>query len=317
MIQEMDTLKIRSIRIEAEDIRSFELVSTDGSCLPAWSPGAHVTVSPAQGLLRAYSLCNHVREHDCYRIAVKLEPQSRGGSRAMHCLQVGDLLRVSAPRNLFELDAGAQRHVLIAGGIGITPLYAMFNALRGGSVCELHYFVRSAAHAAFMDQMGVEAQFYSGFGPAQIAQALAEIVNRHVGDPRTTFYTCGPAPFMAAVEAALCAAGVPAEQLRSERFSAEPAVPGPASGGFHIVFARSGIEADVPAGIPIIQVARGCGVDIPTSCEQGVCGACLSDVIEGCPEHLDAYLNDAERAAGKLMLPCVSSCQGPLLVLDR
>jgi vanillate monooxygenase ferredoxin subunit len=316
MSQEMITVKIRSIRIEAEDIRSFELVSTDGSSLPAWSPGAHVMVGVA-GLQRAYSLCNHLRERNCYRIAVKLEPQSRGGSRAMHALRVGDTLQISAPRTLFELDASAQCHVLLAGGIGITPLYAMFNALRGMAACELHYFVRSAAQAAFVDQLGVEARLYSGFEPAQTVEALAEIIRPHADDSRTTFYTCGPAPFMAAVEAALSAAGVPPEQLRSERFAAAPVVGGSSDGGFHIVFARSGVEADVPAGVPIIQVARECGVDIPTSCEQGVCGACLSDVIEGQPEHLDAYLSDEERAGGKIMLPCVSRCQGTRLVLDR
>ncbi|GAA5164835.1 PDR/VanB family oxidoreductase [Viridibacterium curvum] len=329
MTQTMIRATIRSIRIEADDIRSFELVSSDGTPLPAWQPGAHVQVAlpggPGKTLQRAYSLCNHVGEAGCYRIAVKREPASRGGSRAMHALQVGDSVEISAPRNLFELDPAAQRHVLIAGGIGITPLYAMFNALRGVAACELHYFVRSAAHAAFVDRLGDQIKLHAGLDANQTASALAAIVQPHASDSRTTFYTCGPAAFMAAVEAALTAAGIPLTQLRSERFGAEPQ---PASaneagsggsnkGEFRIVFARSGIEAEVPAGTPIIEVARACGVDIPTSCEQGVCGACLSDVLEGAPEHHDGYLSDAERASGRIMLPCVSRCVGTRLVLDR
>lgn len=319
----MDML-IRSIRIEAEDVRSFELVPLDAAPLPDWSPGAHVQVElpagPGKTLRRAYSLCNHPGERDALRIAVKCEAASRGGSRAMHALAVGQRLRVGAPLNLFEIDAQATRHVLLAGGIGITPLYAMFNALQGRAEVALHYFARSAAHAAFADRLGDAAHTYFGLDAEGTARALQDIVAQHADEPRCCFYTCGPAPFMAAVESALRIAGVPADRLRLERFAAEaPAATGAAlaDGSFRVVFARSGIEAEVPAGVPIIEVARACAVDIPTSCEQGVCGACLSEVLEGSPEHHDAYLSDAERADGRLMLPCVSRCAGARLMLDR
>jgi vanillate O-demethylase ferredoxin subunit len=141
----------------------------------------------------------------------------------------------------------------------------------------------------------------------------------HAGNARATFYTCGPAAFMSAVEHALAEAGIAAVRLRSERFAGEaPTVSTTASAGtFRIVFARSQIEADVAPGVAIIEVARACGVDIPTSCEQGVCGACLSDVVDGTPQHHDAYLSAAEQAGGKLMLPCVSRCAGSRLVIDR
>jgi len=315
---------VRGVRIEAQDIRSFELVALAGEHLPVWQPGAHVQVSlpgksPGTFLSRAYSLCNHAGETDCYRIAVKLEAQSRGGSRAMHALSPGDRLQISAPRNLFALDADAKSHVLIAGGIGVTPLYAMFNSLEGNASSEMHYFTRSHAHSAFAGHMRHRTSFHTGLDVAETASALRMIVARHTGFERTTFYTCGPAAFMNAVESALAAAGVPATQLRSERFGADqpPAALPAARGTFRIVFARSGIEADVAPGVPIIDVARAHGVDIPTSCEQGVCGACMSDVLDGAPEHHDAYLSGAEQAGGKLILPCVSRCGGPRLVIDR
>ncbi|MDB5799196.1 MAG: Oxidoreductase [Rhodocyclales bacterium] len=310
---------VRSVRIEAESIRSYELVAASGS-LPAWTPGAHVQLSLPGQLKRAYSLCNHRGENACYRIAVKLESQSRGGSRAVHQLAPGDRLRISPPQNLFEPDTAARRHVLIAGGIGITPLYAMSNAL-GDDACEMHYFTRDLKCAAFADRLTGRALLHAGLDSAATAAALHEIVTPHADDERTTFYTCGPSGFMSSVETALLRAGVPPERLRSERFGAEvPTVPletQGAAGSFHVVFARSAVEALVPSGVPIIVIARQHGIDIPTSCEQGVCGACETGVLEGVPEHHDAYLSDAERASGKILLPCVSRCTGGRLVLDR
>jgi len=313
------TTLVRGIRIEAEDIRSFELVAPPGERLPAWSPGAHVQVFLPGQISRAYSLCNHAGETDCYRIAVKLDAQSRGGSRAMHQLVPGDRLPISAPRNLFELDSSAQRHVLIAGGIGITPLYSMFNALLTTSNCTMHYFSRSAAHAAFVDRMQFHSSFHFGLDAEETSRRLREIVTLAGEQPNTAFYTCGPTAFMSAVERARAEAGIAATRLRSERFGAElaPVEVRPMHDSFRVIFARSKIEVEVPAGVRIIDVARANGVNIPTSCEQGVCGACLSDVLEGVAEHHDAYLSDDERASGKFMLPCVSRCAGAWLTLDR
>ncbi|MEC5399883.1 PDR/VanB family oxidoreductase [Uliginosibacterium sp. H1] len=316
---------IRGIRIEAEGIRSFELVPADGATLAPWQPGAHVQVSVNGSTKRAYSLCNRAQDSDCYRIAVKLEPASRGGSQAMHQLQVGQRIAIDAPRNAFALDEGARRHVLLAGGIGITPLLSMLHALRTrGADAALHYFVRGATHAAFSAEIGEQGQLHAGLDAVATASALADIVSAHAGDAHTTYYVCGPEPFMAAVEAALKDAGVAETRLRSERFGAAPAAPSvapPAATGaactFRVRFARCGSEFDVPADETIIGAARANGLDIPTSCEQGVCGACLSDVIDGSPEHHDDYLSAAERAGGKMILPCVSRCSSRLLVLDR
>lgn len=312
---------VRGIRIEAEDIRSFELAPVAGA-LPAWQAGAHVLVEAAAGVQRAYSLCNHAGETGCYRIAVKREPASRGGSSAMHALRVGDRLRVGAPANLFEIDASATRHVLLAGGIGITPLYAMRNALlAAGAAVQLHSFARSASHEAFGAHLSDETRSHYGLDATASAARLAEIAAAHAADDGTRFYLCGPAAFMDAASSALDDAGISAARIRSERFgaatSATPQAATTAAGGFRVRFERSGIEAEVPAGVPIIAVARELGVDIPTSCEMGVCGACHTKVLAGDPEHLDQYLSADEQAAGDCILPCVSRGRCGVLVIDR
>lgn len=315
---------VRGIRIEAEDVRSFELAPLEGR-LPPWEAGAHVMVAAAPGLLRAYSLCNHPEEADCYRIAVKRESGSRGGSASMHRLQVGDCLRISAPANLFGIDPEARTHLLLAGGIGITPLYAMRNALRArGAEVSLHAFVRSDAHACFQSRLCEGAVLHAGLDAAATRARLDALIAPQATDPHACFYLCGPAGFMDAAAAALAAHGVPARRIRSERFGAAPVL-GPATAaplapaveGCRVRFARSGVEADLPAGSSILSLARAHGVEIPTSCEVGVCGACQSRVLAGEPEHLDQYLSAAERAAGDSILPCVSRCRTGLLVIDR
>ncbi len=307
---------VRGIRIEAEGIRSFELAPLAGE-LPAWSPGAHVQLSLPGGHRRAYSLCNHVGERDCYRIAVKRESASRGGSAAMHALGVGDRLRIEPPRNLFALDSSATRHVLLAGGIGITPLYAMRNHLaetRRAHV--LHYFARPGA-VAFADRLvGEGAQLHLGLDAAATAAALATVFAESAGEVDTCFYVCGPSAFMAAAEGAAREAGVPAQRLRSERFAAGETPMTGATGSFRVHFARSGVSAEVPPGVPIIAVARAHGVDIPSSCEMGVCGACQTPVLAGTPQHQDDYLSDEERASGAVIMPCVSRCASEALTLD-
>ncbi|MEN3112569.1 PDR/VanB family oxidoreductase [Uliginosibacterium paludis] len=310
---------VRGIRIEAEDVRSFELAPLEGS-LPPWQAGAHVMVAAAPGLLRAYSLCNHPEEADCYRIAVKRESTSRGGSASMHRLQVGDCLRISEPANLFGIDPEARTHLLLAGGIGITPLYAMRNALRArGAEVSLHAFVRSDAHACFQSRLCEGAVVHAGLDAAATRTRLDALIAPHTADPHACFYLCGPAGFMDAAAAALAARGVPASRIRSERFGAAPAatITPAAAEGARVRFARSGVEAALPAGSSILSVARAHGVEIPTSCEVGVCGACQSRVLAGEPEHLDQYLSAAERAAGDSILPCVSRCRTGLLVIDR
>lgn len=311
----MIDVMIRGIRIEAPDIRSFELVPIAG-LLPAWEAGAHIQVEIRPGLQRAYSLCNHPEDTDCYRIAVKRDPQSRGGSAAMHNLQVGQKLRISSPTNLFELAPGSKHVILLAAGIGITPLYAMYRALlEKGTIPELHAFAHSEKHLAFRTRIE-QAAVHAGLTHDATAVLLRRVIEKGSEIPDTEFYVCGPSGFMDTVQTISIEYGIQADRIHSERFA-----PVPASidnqGSFKIHFARSGVEAEVPPGASIIEVARSVGVEIPTSCEMGVCGACLSHVLEGTPDHQDSYLTPAEQEEGKTMLPCVSRSCSARLSLDR
>ena len=315
---------VRGVRIEADEVRSFELAAIDGA-LPDWAPGAHVQVQVPGGS-RAYSLCGETGGAT-YQIAVKREATSRGGSAYMHGLAPGDRLRIGAPRNLFALDPDASHHVLIAGGIGITPLLAMLRQLAAsGASHELHYFARSGAHAAFGETLsrmpGAVVRSYFGCDAAQTRDLVAELLaQRREG---AAAYCCGPTPLMDCVASMAAACGWPAEALRSERFGGGMTpTPAPVSGSavgedrFRVRFLRSATECEVGPGETILSAARAAGVMLASSCEQGVCGACLCGVASGSPLHRDDYLSDAERAAGKLFLPCVSRAQpGSCLELD-
>ncbi|MGC3962932.1 MAG: PDR/VanB family oxidoreductase [Rhodocyclaceae bacterium] len=315
-------MRVRGVRLEAEGIRSFELVSTNGSPLPSWAPGAHIEVQLPGGIARQYSLFNSPDETHCYRIAVKREPASRGGSACLHeKIALGDTLLVRAPRNLFGIDHNARRHVLIAGGIGITPILSMFQSLAArGEDVTLHYFARSRAMAAFADLLAAHpagAAINCHFGLDEMATRvrLQSILTECAPSAGGALYVCGPGALMELVANRAAAAGWPDEAVHSESFGSalKPAATG---GTFEVVFQRSGARCTVQAGQTILAAARAAGVEIVTSCEQGVCGACLTNVIEGMPEHNDAYLSKAERDGGKLILPCVSRCQGHHMVLD-
>jgi vanillate O-demethylase ferredoxin subunit len=161
---------------------------------------------------------------------------------------------------------------------------------------------------------------HAGLDAAATRAQLDALIAAVAGDAGCVIYLCGPAGFMEAAAAALATYGVPASRIRSERFGAAPAAaitPAAAAEGARVRFARSGVEAALPAGSSILSVARAHSVEIPTSCEVGVCGACQSRVLAGEPEHLDQYLSVAERSAGDSVLPCVSRCRSGLLVIDR
>jgi vanillate monooxygenase ferredoxin subunit len=308
-------LMVRSIRIETAEVRSFELVSLNGP-LPAWQAGAHIVVQAAPGIRRAYSLCNHREDTDCYRIAVKREAASRGGSAAMHTLAVGTRIQVEPPANLFEIDPQARRHILIAGGIGITPLYAMRNTLIAqGKLVSLHYFARSAAHAVFSSRLDNETTLHLGLDAKRTNECMGQIIQRHASEKMNTFYLCGPTAFMDAISTALTDAGIDPQRLRQECFKPTD-MPAPQDKKFQVHFARSGITVDVPVGKSILTVARELGVEMPSGCEMGVCGACQSTVLEGRPDHRDNYLSIEEQSSGKCILPCISRASGELLILD-
>ncbi|MFJ1466222.1 PDR/VanB family oxidoreductase [Massilia orientalis] len=314
----MSALNVRVARKtrEAEAICSYELVPVDGAALPPFAAGAHVDVHLPNGLVRQYSLCNAPGETHRYLIAVLRDADSRGGSQAMHDdVDVGTLLTISAPKNHFPL-VDAARTLLLAGGIGITPILAMAETLAAdGAKFEFHYCVRSPERAAFLERIrgaGFARQVqvhYDADRTLDLASLLA------APQPGTHLYVCGPQGFIDHVLDNAKARGWSAGQLHVEYFGAAAADTG-GDQPFDVRLAASGRVVTIPVGRTVLKVLAEQGVDIPYSCEEGVCGTCLTRVLEGVPDHRDLYLTDAERAANDQFTPCCSRARTPLLVLD-
>jgi vanillate O-demethylase ferredoxin subunit len=272
------------------------------------------------GPVRQYSLCGDAGDRLRYRIAVLDEPASRGGSRGMHERVVeGAALQISAPRNHFPLAVGAVHHLLLAGGIGITPLLAMARALaRGGQAFTLHYATRSRERTAFEAELRSSAfadrvHFHHDDGaPEQRLDLPALLAAPQAGQH---LYVCGPQGFMDAVLSTARAQGWPETQLHWEYFSAPP-VQAEGAGAFEVQLGREGRVVLVPADRTVVQALADAGVMLPTSCEQGICGTCLTRVIDGQPDHRDQYLTPEEQAACDQFLPCCSRAKSARLVLD-
>ncbi|MDB5799246.1 MAG: flavodoxin reductase [Rhodocyclales bacterium] len=318
------SVRVRSFIIEAEGVRSIDLIAADGEKLPSWTPGAHIEVLLPGGLARHYSLFNGPEDTDCYRIAVKLEPTSRGGSSALHDFAIGDTVQISAPRNLFPLDAKAKRHVLIAGGIGITPILSMFRALiAAGSDVTLHYFARArgyAAFAAWLEQHPAAGRIHCHFGLDEAATRtrMHEVLAGQAVAATDALYVCGPTPLMELATTEALNSGWPSKAIYRESFGA-PAVSEAqhdTEKSFEVFFQRSGKSCMVAPGQTIVAAAAHIGITFCTSCEQGFCGTCLTNVIEGEIDHRDGYLTKAEQAKGDQMMPCISRCRSKKLVLD-
>ena len=304
---------------EADGISSFELVSLDGSPLPAFEAGAHIDVHLREGLVRQYSLCNPPHERHRYQIAVLRDPGSRGGSTARHDeIEAGHVITISAPKNHFPLQA-AGRSVLLAGGIGVTPILAMAEALAGaGAEFEMHYNARAPERTAFRDRIArapFAARVHYHFDSGDVAQRLD--VARVLGAPRpdTHIYVCGPGGYIDHVLAAANALGWPPAQVHREYFSAVP-VDESGDTAFDVRLASSGQVFTIAVGRTVVEVLAENGIDIPVSCEQGVCGTCLTRVTGGVPDHRDVYLTDEERAANDQFTPCCSRSKSAVLSLD-
>jgi vanillate monooxygenase ferredoxin subunit len=314
------TVTVAAVHNEADDVSSFELVASDGGMLPSFTAGSHIDVHVAPGVVRQYSLCNDPRESHRYVIAVKREPASRGGSSAMHQrVHAGDRITIGAPRNNFALVANAVHHLLIAGGIGITPLLAMTRQLLATNASfQLVYFSRSIENTAFHEPLsGPEYRgrvaFHYALEPDQVRAYLRKLLwHRAEG---AHLYLCGPRPFMDLVEAT-AAPTWPPEAVHLEYFAADPAALGGPRDHFLVKLARQGGEFEIPAGRTIIEVLAENGIVVETSCEQGVCGTCLTGVLDGEPDHRDVFLSEVEKRAGDRMTVCVSRAKGARLVLD-
>lgn len=316
MTQSVPMIEVRlcAIRYAARETHLFELQRPDGGVLPAGEPGAHIGLHLPNGVVRQYSLVKAEERPTSYVIGVKRDPQGRGGSRYVHeQMRVGTLLQIEPPRNNFPLAPDAPHSTLIAGGIGITPIYCMLQRLQVlNRTFTLHYACRSRADMAFGDELAQlpQAQLHLDDENAGRCLDVAAIVaaapvNAHL-------YCCGPAPMLSAFEAATVRR--PREQVHVEYFT--PKESAALEGGFTVVLARSGRELSVEAGTSLLHVLLDAGVDVAFSCEQGICGSCETPVLEGIPDHRDAILSDAERASGKTMMVCCSGSKTARLVLD-
>jgi vanillate O-demethylase ferredoxin subunit len=293
------------------DIAMIELAPVGGAEFPAYTAGAHVDVLLDSGLVRQYSLCGPP-ETGCYRLAVLNEPQSRGGSRVMHALQMGDRLRISLPRNRFPL-VRVRRHQLFAGGIGITPLLSMVRQLEAESGdYTLHYCARSRARAAFVSELADNPRVTFHFDDEDPGQMLD--ASRDLGDPQpdTAVYVCGPAGFMDHVLGKAQALGWPQSALHQERFAQAGLAE---SGTFTVRLASTGAEYFVPEGRSVLDVLLENGIDASYSCQQGICGACVVRLLAGDADHRDDVLTADERAQG-MFTTCSSRALSPTLELD-
>lgn len=320
-----ETLQVRVIqkRTEAEGIASFELARVDGAALPPFSAGSHIDVHLPGGLTRQYSLCNTSHSlHDDphrYRIAVLRDAASRGGSVAMHdSVHAGDVLTISTPRNHFALHP-AQRTLLLAGGIGVTPLLCMADRLaRTGADFALHYCTRSVERTAFASEIAASAMaphvhFHFDAGAPEQKLDLAAVLAAPGADKR--LYVCGPAGFIDHVVTTAKAMGWAQDNIHLEYFGA-PAQDTSGDQGFEVRIASTGKVYPIAADVSVVEALRKEGIDILTSCEQGVCGTCLTRVLEGEVDHRDMYLTDEEKAANEQFMPCCSRAHSKLLVLD-
>ena len=300
----------------AADVAGFDLVSIAGQ-LPTFQPGAHIDVHLPNGLVRQYSLTNGPGELDRYRIGVKLEPDGGGGSLALHdSVRVGDVLAVSEPRNNFPLRRDAVRTILVAGGIGITPLLAMAQALRHqGLHFELHVFARSDAHIAFaelVDGLGESVTRHIGLSPPETGAALEALLAEP--GPHEHVYVCGPGPMLDAARRIAADAGRTDDTVHFEYFANPTEIDD--STTLTVDLARSALSLEVPAGATIMEVLRANGVEVASSCETGACGTCRVAVLDGEPAHNDVYLDDTEKQQGDQMMVCVSRARSDRLVLD-
>jgi ferredoxin-NADP reductase len=298
---------------EVPGVISLELVAPDGGALPGWEPGAHLDLHIPGAPVRQYSLCGDPAERRIWRVAVRDVAGGRVSGLVHKALRPGALVEVEGPRNNFHLIP-SPAYVFVAGGIGITPILPMLRAARdAGAQATLLFCVRGAAEAPFLEEA-------RALCPDVVLHASAEgtrlDVAARLGTPQrgTLVYCCGPQRLMEAVETAT--ASWPEGSVRFEWFAPRARPDGEADGGFELALARSGRSIQVAPAQSVLAALRDAGFDIPSSCEQGICGTCECRVLEGEVDHRDSILSASERAANDVMMACVSRARGARLVLD-
>lgn len=313
-------VKLKNKRLVADDVYAFELVESSGWALPSFTAGAHIDVHLPVGIIRQYSLCNDPGETHRYMIGVLRDPQSRGGSVAMHGLDVGTQIQISRPRNLFELSKEAKHSVLIAGGIGITPLLSMAEHLStSGESFELHYCARSSSKMAFSEQLqnfrfASHLSLHFDDGPVEQRFDALKVFDRRSSDS-VHAYVCGPNGFIEYVISSARTAGYDERQIHREHFG--PLISAnDEDRAFSVQLASTGEVYRVEIGETVVSALAKRGVEILVSCEQGICGTCITGVVTGIPLHRDLFLTEEEHEANDQFTPCCSRSCSPVLVLD-
>lgn len=317
----MPTAHLHAITDLARDIRAFELRPADAQAWPPATAGAHIDLHLPNGLTRSYSLLNAPGETHRYIVAVRREPAGRGGSAYLHDqARAGQTIEIGTPRNHFPLNESARHSVLIAGGIGITPLWAMAQRLsRLGARWTLHYAARAPEHAALWQdavalgqRTGNDVRLHFDDGDPSRGLDLAGLVMQQADTAH--LYCCGPSPMLQAFEQAC--SGRDGATVHREYFAAAPNGASPGDTGFRLHLARSGLSLSVEPDASVLDTLAAAGIRVASSCLNGICGTCEVGVLSGVPDHRDLVLSDAERAAGKTMLACCSRAKTPEMTLD-
>jgi len=311
--EETMQVRVRALVWEAPGVLSLHLASLDGAALPAFEPGAHIDVKLPDGTLRQYSLCGDPNDLTHYRLGIRAVTGGQSSGFVHKRLRPGDVVTVSTPRNNFPLVA-AKHYIFVAGGIGVTPFIPMMRevAARNGSFTLLYCNKRNedAPFLREIEALGGELSLHASEAGTRldVAQRFAAV------ETGAVVYCCGPEKLMLAVEEAT--AGWPEGSVHFEWFAPRSRPEGETSDSFEVVCQASGKTLTVPADKSILEVLGENGIEVPRSCEQGICGTCEVRVVSGEIDHRDSILSSAERAANETMMICVSRCRGARLVLD-
>ncbi|MEM6723981.1 MAG: PDR/VanB family oxidoreductase, partial [Bacteroidota bacterium] len=312
-------VEVVAVKTEAKGIKSFTFQSATDQALPKFSAGAHIQVHLPSGKKRSYSLVNAPFEKGHYQIAVKLDPNSSGGSKELHeTIEAGMHLEISVPRNNFVLYEHVQKYILIAGGIGITPLLSMAHRLTQlDRSFELHICSKSEDEIPFAFELtnwtfapNVEIHLdKQGRSSMELDKVLAKV------DQDTLIYVCGPAGFNHWVKQSALEIGWSKEQIKQEVFSREGMELAPVN-AFELNLQKSGKSITVSEDQTIIDALQMNNIKVPYSCMQGTCGSCVQAVVSGEIDHRDAFLSEDEKKAGTQMCLCVSRAKGERITLD-
>lgn len=314
-------LKIDAIKDLTPAIRRFFLVAEGGGRLPPFQPGAHINIDTGKDVIRSYSLANDPIERTYYEIAVKREVEGAGASGWMHdALQVGSVIEATPPANNFTLDQGATDHLLVAGGIGVTPVLSMARQLmREGANFAFHYCAASAEDGAYVDEIAKEfsdhAHFhFDGGDPAKGIDLSKVLANKPDG---AHLYVCGPSGLMDAVIESAHALGWSEDVIHFEFFTPKTIENAEGDKPFTVRIASTGQELEVPSGKSILEVLEENAIEVESGCKSGVCGSCKTALLGGAADHRDHVLNEGEQAKNRAIMLCVSrALDGEVLILD-